>query len=462
MEFLPVAVQQGEYLLRVYAGPLVKGPIRKPWVEPGYMYLDVRLETELMQVTLTDFELELDWENGFLRIGIYTGRKKQNNYFDLKDYRAKERIKTLLGITQENFEPVFLFKELYEELLIYFKKQNRTESLYLYQPFILKGAPVVLVSPMGMGKTLFSLWLSLRIANGLPMIQWESPQIFNVYTEEVFYYEPEPKKVLYLCFEGNEQEIFEKKQQIMKGLEDDFKAVGKETKNDISIQFLEPLSQSVARKEMRRFLSYVKPDLVVIDSVTSALLGFPELKQAEFIFNYIATNLTPRGIATLLIMHPSKDDLREDRMLPKGSILYLSHPRIVWGLTRTFEIANGFQLELKPIKENLGLKRTFFRFNTLFHVDKIEIKYVEKVEKSSEEMKVSELCYEYLLQKEVATPEEIAKYYQINYDVVKITLSRMAERGEIVKISRGKYALSKEVAEKEKKIDEFSDDKIPF
>jgi len=311
---------------------------------------------------------------------------------------------------------------------------------------------------MGMGKTLFSLWLSYKIHNGINTILWtkKGEQIFDV---EKYYFRP--AKVLYLCFEGNEEEINEKKEQIKKGLITEANLIGIREIKDFPVHFLEPLSKKSARKDLRYFLSIYNPEFVVFDSVTSALLGFPELKQSEFIFDYIASNLSSKKIASLLLMHPSKEDLREERLLPKGSILYLAHPRIVWSLTQTTEFEDGFQIEIKPVKENLGLKRIFFKFNVFFQAKEekwIDIKLVEIVSKTKEDMKIEEFCLEYLEKHETATPEEISNFYQLNYDTVKKTLLRLVDKGKIIKISRGKYSLKKDESFEVK----GNDENIPF
>ena len=190
-----------------------------------------------------------------------------------------------------------------------------------------------------------------------------------------------------------------------------------------------------------------------------------ELQQAEYIFTYIKNVLEPRGIASLLLMHPSKQDLKEENPMPKGSILYMAYPRIVWHLTQTGEFLDGFELQLKSIKDNLGLKKNSYKFEVHFEENVCDFKLVKIIDENKQEKKIADYCLEFLQKNEKAKAREIAEYYKLSYDTVQRTLNRLVTRGLIIKLSRGLYALKteeKQEAEQKPTIIKGNPEDIPF
>ncbi|MGC9001349.1 hypothetical protein, partial [Caldisericum sp.] len=152
-------------------------------------------------------EIKWDEQEGFLKIRRLFNRAKQKDISFIKIfsessiYRVNQDIKKEFKINDPDFDFVPLLYLAKEKLLKTLKKkaQKEYQSKFLYEPFILHSSPVILVSPMGLGKSIFCYWLALKIQNNLPLIMKD--QVLNNFCF--------PGKVVYLSFEGNEDEISE-------------------------------------------------------------------------------------------------------------------------------------------------------------------------------------------------------------------------------------------------------------
>jgi len=474
MEKYLVSVGDGNCVLRVLSRSYVKGKEEKPWIEEDFFYFDAELQMHSFYAIL---EIYWDIKEKRLKIQGYLHREKLfiGDFIWEKDYGTfnyiNYKIKEKLGIKDKNFDFVSLLLSAQERLLekVFEKKEKvERENKFLYEPFLLYGSPNILVAPMGSGKTLFAMWLAYKVQNGLPLIQGDS--IINNYCM--------PCKVAYLSFEGNEIEIRDKIQAIKTSLQETEGLLFSQEIKDFYYEFFPfTFNHQIVKKRIRHIISYYKPDLVIIDSITSAFLSRNELEQAYSVFSYAKTVFEPRGITTLFIMHPSKQDLKEEKLMPKGSILYLAYPRVVWGLEQLSEIPNGFCFQIKSIKDNVGLKKNSYKFEVRFFekydedADRfkeiIEIKLVEIIDEEIQNVSIAQRCYEYLKKKETATAHEIAEHYNLNYESVRKALLREIKRGGIIKVGKDKYALNKEkklqgMSEKEKFVVKGNDDDIPF
>ncbi len=468
-----IEVLYREYRLKIFDKSYIKREFRKPWVEPNFCCFDAELWSG--EVPLGIIEITWDEQENFLHIrracdkegrfyrDIAFVKNFENNFYKV-NYELKEEFK--IDDPKFDFVPLLNFaKQKLIENLIDKRKLKVYKTKFLYEPFILHSSPVILVSPMGLGKSIFCYWLAFRIQNGFPLILKD--QIFDNYCE--------PKRVVYLSFEGNEEEIEEKIRAIKRGYEENEKVLfEKEIEDFYHEYFTFPFSSYLARKRLREIISVIEPDLIIIDSVTTALLAQSELKQADYLFNYIKTILEPRNIAILLIMHPSKADLREELITPKGPTIYMANPRIVWGLDRIGEFENGFQIQIKSIKDNLGLNKTSYKFTVNFKSkfvenedgiesqELIDIKFVELVDESLELSTISQKCLEYLKEKETASIEEIANYYKLNDKIVATILARLVKSNKVVRVGRGRYALKEEGKDIKNKLVPGNDENIPF
>ena len=77
------------------------------------------------------------------------------------------------------------------------------------------------------------------------------------------------------------------------------------------------------------------------------------------------------------------------------------------------------------------------------------------------EKKIADYCLEFLQKNEKAKAREIAEYYKLSYDTVQRTLNRLVNRGLVIKLSRGLYALKTE-AEQKPTIVKGNPEDIPF
>jgi len=464
-----IRVNDGNYELEILKENFIKSIIKKPFIEPDYAIFDIHLSS-----LETGFEVYLEVEiegNGSLFndskffIRKFLSRdKKKNIYIDYKFNLDKwERLNYVvnkeLGRKDLNFFTLLeeAIKKYQESLL---KTDGGIDKKFLYEPFILHGSPVILCSPMGTGKTLFSIWLAFRIQNGIPLIQNE---------EKIYNYEHYKGKVLYLAFEGNKEELKEKIEAIKNYYKQNEKIfLDQEIEEFVWLFLPYTFYESIVKKEIRRAISCYEPNLIIFDSITSALMTKNELRQAEYIFTYIKNVLEPRGIASLLIMHPSKQDLKEENPLPKGSILYMTYPRIVWYLKQTGEISDGFELKLQSIKDNLGLKKNSYQFEVHFEENLCSFRLTKVIDESKQERKTIDCCLEYLQIHKKAKINDIAEYYKLNYEVIKKALQRLINKGLVVRLTRGLFALKteeekeEESKEKEPTIIKGNTDDIPF
>ncbi|MCD6471149.1 AAA family ATPase [bacterium] len=453
------AVCNGYYIEILPENFCSKEKINKPFIEPDYSLFDAKIGSLSSSFEIF-LEIELKEEKKKLKVKKYLSdcSKKTIYYGKNEDYDSI--IAKKLGIKSEDFKFSVLLEEVleeYQEKMLEINKQ--TGKKFLYEPFILDSSPVVLCSPMGTGKTLFAIWLAYRIQNGIPLIQNE---------EKIYNYEHYKSKVLYLAFEGSKEEITEKIESIKNYYKQNEKIfLGQEIEDFMLIFFPYTFYKSVVRKKIRKAISIYNPDLIIFDSITSALMTKCELKQAEYIFDYIKNVLEPRGIASLLIMHPSKQDIKEENPMPKGSILYMTYPRIVWYLEQTGEFLDGFELKLKSIKDNLGLKKNSYKFEVHFEENLCDFRLTEIIDETRQNKKIADYCLEYLQIHKKAKANEIAEYYKLSYDSVNRILNRLVNRGIIVKFARGVFALKEEEKEeskenKEPTIIKGNSDNIPF
>lgn len=452
------------YELEILEYPFAKSEIEKPFIESSYFFFDARLlslTTNFAVVLEIEFESETGEliDSSYLKINQYIpdGKKRKVincewNFAKNNPDRVNYKIAQALGIKDPNFDFLLMLRELFRKIQKSFlKTKTDLTNKFLYEPFLLYGSPVILVAPMGVGKTLLSIWLALRIQNGLPLIVGD----------KVWMHEYQKAKVLYLAFEGNEAEFWEKVEKIKNSfLQNEKEIFNLQKIEDFYFLFSPmPLYHSGVREEIRRIISVYKPNLIIFDSITSALIGRNEIRQAEYIFTYIKNVLEPRKISSLLIMHPSKQDLKEENPMPKGSILYMAYPRIVWYLNLIGEPEGGFELELKSLKDNLGLRKNSYRFLINFEEDLYEIKLVQIIDENEMKKKIANFCLEYLMKNKKATPKEIAEYYNLNYFAVAKALERLAKKNEVVKVSRGSYAVNEEQSST---VIEGNTDNLPF
>jgi len=458
-----ISVVHGGYQLEMLDQPFTKSEIEKPFIEASYLFFDAKLQSLTTNFT-TFLEIEFENEAGelmdypYLRISQYiSDRAKKKiincewNFIRNNPDFVNNKIAKILRINDPDFDFLLMLKDLFRKIQRSFLKTKVSlANKFLYEPFILSGSPVILVAPMGVGKSLLSIWLSLRIQNGIPL----------VIGDKVWMHEHQKAKVLYLAFEGNEAEFGEKVEKIKNSFLQNEKVIfNLQEIEDFYFLFSPmPFYTPGVREEIRKIISVYKPNLIVFDSITSALIGKNEIRQAEYIFTYIKNVLEPRGIAALLIMHPSKQDLKEENPMPKGSILYMAYPRIVWYLALIGEPENGFEVELKSLKDNLGLRRNSYRFLINFEEDFYEIKLVQVIDENEMKKKIADYCLEFLMKNQKATPKEIAEYYNLSYAAVSKALERLARKNEVVKISRGSYAINKQTPT----IAEGNTDEIPF
>ncbi|RLG09328.1 hypothetical protein DRN73_10140, partial [Candidatus Pacearchaeota archaeon] len=320
------------YILEILPENFCKEEIKKPFIEPDYAIFDARIKSQSSSLEIY-LEIEVKKE-GKLKVKKYNSNQSKEIIYYGKSENCDYEIAKKLRLPG-NFKFLFLLEEVlekYQEKLLDLSEEIQKE--FLYEPFILHGSPVILCSPMGTGKTLFAIWLAFRIQNGIPLIENE---------EKIHNYEHYKGKVLYLAFEGNKKEIVKKIEAIKNYYRQNEKVFLNQEIEDFMLLFLPyTFYEAPARKKIRQTISCYQPDLIIFDSITSALMTKNELRQAEYIFTYIKNVLEPRGISSLLIMHPSKQDIKEENPMPKGSVLYMTYPRVVWHLEQTGEFLDGF------------------------------------------------------------------------------------------------------------------------
>jgi len=487
-------VKYRNFELEIVPQNYYKREIKKPYFEFDYFFFDAILrEKDENGVPLGEKYLEIEYTGknlerlcGFITINEIIANPS-STYLTLENvvtdflldyeslqsrYKFDKEVANKLGISNENFSISILLNELYEEIENkHIEELNRpTQSKFLYEPFFFKAGESILVSPMGEGKTLWVLSMLYRLQNNIPLILHQKDRLFSVINK--FYIEP--CNVVYFGFEGNITEVLEKKEEIKNWIKMEAELVGVENVKDFYIQFLTgDITKKINRKTIRRVLSVFNPKFVVIDSVTSAFLSFSSVDKTHLIYSFIRETFISKGIGVMLIMHPSKQDLRDEANLPRGTIHHLAIPRVVWGLKQIRQVKNGFVVEIKSVKDNLGLKRFSYEFEILFveeeenNEKRCEIRLLQINDEKAKIKKVEELILEYIEEKgrDVITPKEIAEYYDLDGKYVSKVLNEMVGKEILVKIEKGKFKKKKDI----ENIDSFEngeitddDDKIPF
>jgi len=487
--------------LEVLPKSYYKRKIQKPYFEFDYFFIDAVLRTydedgvpvgeeryleieylgkckESFSGMITVNEILMSKEVTYFRIKNIV----QNFLLDYESYSSKHRfdedIKAGLGIEDKNFHLSDLLYKIYEQIE---DKQienlnKEIETQFLYEPFFFKAGESVLVSKMGEGKTVWVLSMLYRLQNGLPLIQFDRSGIFK----DVINYYIEPCNVVYLAFEGNKAEILSKKEEIKNWIQKEAEIIkGNSEIKDFYIELLMgDIIKKVNRKRIREILSVLNPKFIVIDSVTSAFLSFSSVDKTHLIYSFIRETFISKGIGVMLLMHPSKQDIRDESILPRGTIHHLAIPRVVWGLEQTEETPEGFVVKIRSIKDNLGLKKNSYKFKISFYYDATseeklkkvcEVSLIEIIDEKAKEQNITEKILYYLENKtkdKSASIAQIAEYYKLDAKKVGTILSKLAKKGIVSNVGRGKYALSikEEKTENIKVSSEIKneDDNIPF
>ena len=403
-------------------------------------------------------------------------------FLDPENFQIKERFDSIFrkkfGINDEDFSFTNLLVKLYEkieiETKIFLMKASNTQ--FIYYPFFLKNNVVLIVAPPGRGKTLWILSMLYRIQNKIPLILFKEYPLYEILPFE--FKIDEPVKVCYFTFEEDYTSILEKKERIKKWIEYEKSLLKsdlekekkeKETFIDFPVYALSgDIVHSSNRRLLRRFISLHNANFIVIDSVTTAFLSFSSVDKAHQIYDFIARTFLSKGIGVALIMHPSKEDVKQEINLPRGSIHHLAVPRIVWGINFIEEKEFGFTIEIKSEKDNFGLSKFLYRYDFEFD-DEEEIYKIMLVNISDAKVKSKKLkdkILSLLEEKEELTVSELSKELNADYDTIRQTLLRLTKEQKVIRTGRGRYMLNKE---KETKTDfitkpkgEDEDDNIPF
>lgn len=490
-------VKYRNFELEIVPQNYYKREIKKPYFEFDYFFFDAILrERDVDGIPLGEKYLEIEYTGknlerlcGFVTINeIITN--PSTTYFTLEnvvtdfllDYESlrsrfefDKKVSEKLGITNENFSISVLLNKLYEEIENkHIEELNKpAQSKFLYEPFFFKAGESILVSPMGEGKTLWVLSMLYRLQNGLPLILHPKDRIFSIIDK----FHIEPCNTVYFGFEGNITEILEKKEEIKNWIKIEAELIGIKNVKDFYIQFLTgDITKKINRKIIRKILSVFNPKFVVIDSVTSAFLSFSSVDKTHLIYSFIRETFISKGIGVMLIMHPSKQDLRDEANLPRGTIHHLAIPRVVWGLRQIRQVKNGFVIEIKSVKDNLGLKRFSYEFEIVFeegegeeNIEKrCEIKLLQINDEKAKVKKVEDLILEYFEEKgkDIITPREIAEYYELDGRYVSRVLNEMVNKEILVKVEKGKFKKKKSIENIANSFENNEitngDDKIPF
>lgn len=474
-------VKHEKFELEVISQSYYTREIKKPYCEFDYFFFDAILkeyDDDGFEIGKKYIEIEYDGKHQERLFGLVnineiiispnsTRPFIQNIVTDyLLDYenlqsrfKLDKLVAEKLGIINKSFSISVLLNKIYEKIESYYIEEiNKcTGGKFLYEPFFFKGGESILVSKMGEGKTLWVLSMLYRLQNGIPLLLYENevmPIILDNYVETC--------NVCYFAFEGNIDEVEEKKNEIKNYIKKEAELAGISEIKDFPIRFfVGDIVKRSNRKQIRKIISAFNPKFIVIDSVTSAFLSFSAVDRNHLIYSFIKETFINKGIGVMLLMHPSKQDIRDELNIPRGSIHHLAIPRVVWGLQQVSELKNGFSILIKSVKDNMGLKRFSYEYQVVFRVDEndnnvCEIKLRKVEDESVKKKKIKDMILQYFEEKgkKEITAKELATYFEINEDVVRVTLNRMVNSGILIKTGRS-YMIKK-------KEDEIKDDNIPF
>ena len=178
-------VSCNNYQLEILQGSFAKSNIEKPFIEPSYALFDVKISSlsssfsEYLEVELEEEENVSFFNYSTITINKYLadGSKITIFHSSSKDIKTNpdyiDRIVAReLKIKDIKFKFTYMLQKAIEKLQeLNLGYETELTGKFLYEPFILNASPVILVSPMGTGKTLFSIWLAFRVQNGISLVE---------------------------------------------------------------------------------------------------------------------------------------------------------------------------------------------------------------------------------------------------------------------------------------------------
>lgn len=285
---------------------------------------------------------------------------------------------------------------------------------YLLNPVIPQSLPVVIYGRGASGKSLLALYIGMMLETGIDMDGNTRP----------------PRRVLYADWEVDEREM-RRRAALFKG----------DWKFPLYRRCILPLVDD--RADMARVIQDHNVELLIVDSAGPACGG--DLLGAETtlaFFGALREVTAATGAAALVISHVTKQDTRDEarRQSPIGSVYFENAPRISYEV-RGDETATGLSVTLIPRKCNLAQKMTPLDFAIDFETGGVFINEGQDI--YDEKHFLAERVMEELT-RGAKTVRELAEALEVSQSTVRVTLTRMKKRNQVLTVGRGLWGLSYE------------------
>ena len=290
---------------------------------------------------------------------------------------------------------------------------------YLLYPIILKDEPTIIFGEAESAKSMMALFFSILIE--LPWIK--NP--FKLITLQTV------TNALYLDWETSSGETGWRLKCLQSGLE----------LPEMLLNYRRctmPLADDL--EQIQTMVRDTKSGFIIVDSIAAASGG--DLNNAEVALRFFAA-LRQLKVSSLLIAHTAKDANTKNRTV-FGSAYYHNSARSVWYIKRVSETdEDTINVGLFHRKHNnsrgfppIGFRLTFNSNNT-----SVDLESVKDVGGFIQDVSLSSRVIE-LLKGGKLEGSVIADELDTSKEVIRVTLNRMKNKGNVYKFSDGKWGLS--------------------
>lgn len=288
---------------------------------------------------------------------------------------------------------------------------------WLFEPLLVRGQPTLVFADGGTGKSYLALLIALSM-----LTRWEDNPLGAIPPQA-------PGRVLYLDWETDGETTLGRWARLAWGC-------GRPQAHLDYRKCLVPLSEEV--DIVQRLIAEREVSLVVVDSIAGAAGGDLNENAPARLF-YQA--LRPLNVTSLLIAHTAKN--AERKRTPFGSAFFYNMARLVFELRQVQEGASdALTLGLFCRKANDGRKHAPLGYHLAFEPDSVAVQRqrVQDIAEFSGELPLAHRIQELLLHGP-ATSQEIAAELGAKEDVVRTTLSRLAKKEGVLRLTQGKWGV---------------------
>lgn len=331
-----------------------------------------------------------------------------------------------LGIIERSFQLIISAAEQGEPVVQLVPRPDE-DLPFLIEPLLMEGNITLVYGPGGSGKSLLALWLAILAENGTA---WDADSL-KVARQTT---------ALYLDWE-TDQEILERRLGRLAVMLPDARRF------PLYRRCILPISED--EENIALAVAENNVGLLIIDSAGMASAG--DILSAEAAIRFFGSlrrilAASPRASA-LVLTHVAKGEKNTDRRSPIGSVYFENIPRAVWEL-RALSDDHGDSVDiiLRCAKANEMAKPRPLGFRVVFGNGFISISPSRPPEVLDEAAASAAMIIE-ALSKGPLSPGQIAEITGLPASSVRVLLGRLRDRGKVVHVERGQWALAARDAE---------------